>query len=472
MLENCKIKNQEEEKVKGSFLKDFLMISHIETIGFLILLTLIFFIIAKLIKKFDYSKLVIIGTIAGLLLGLVIQIFSGFADDPMKIGFVTETTKWFSLFGGGYIDIIRMLIIPLITISIIHVIINLDANTDISKLTNYTIITTLIMLAIAAAIGFLLSYFYGLGTSSVSSSGESMIVETKNVVDTFRNILPANPFQAMLDFNVIAIVICSILIGISARGIMKHTEYQLTTFRNLIDDLHKIISYMADMILGFMPFAVVPLLANTIAENGLSAMIDVVAFMVILYISVIIMLLVQSVALMIHGINPIWYFKGAISTLILAFTSRSSMGVLPSTITTLTDNLDVDDATASFVASFSSTAGMQGCAGIYPAMLIVFVANSVGVPIDFNLIVTSIIVVSLGSIGIAGIPGTAITSASVSISGVGLGQHFALINPIIAIDPLLDMGRTMLNVSGAMTNALIVQKNLNRGKNKKLLDKA
>lgn len=102
MLGNCKIKNQEEEKVKGSFLKDFLMISHIETIGFLILLALIFFIIAKLIKKFDYSKLVIIGTIAGLLLGLVIQIFSGFADDPMKIGFVAETTKWFSLFGGGY----------------------------------------------------------------------------------------------------------------------------------------------------------------------------------------------------------------------------------------------------------------------------------------------------------------------------------------------------------------------------------
>ena len=291
-----------------------------------------------------------------------------------------------------------------------------------------------------------------------------MIRETHSVVDTFRNILPANPFQAMLDFNVIAIVIASVIVGVSARSIRKNTDNKLESFTKLIDDLHKIISNMADMILGFMPFAVVPLLANTIAQNGIQAIKDVIAFIIILYISIIIMLIIQSIALLLYGVNPIWYFKNALSTLVLAFTSRSSVGVLPSTITSLSEKLDVDDATASFVASFSATAGMQGCAGIYPAMLIVFVANTAGVPIDFSLVITSIIVVTIGSIGIAGIPGTSITAASVSISGVGMSQYFALVNPILAIDPLLDMGRTMLNVSGAMTNAIIVEKKIQKNK--------
>ena len=453
--------------MKGSFFKDFLMISNFETIGFLVLLAAIFFVIAKLIKKFDYSKLVMIGTVAGLVLGIIIQAASGFVDDPMKVGFVAETTKWYSLFGGGYIDMIRMLVIPLIIISIIHVIINLDMNTNISRLTRYTLLTSMTMLAISAAIGFALAYFYKLGGASAVADGKSMIRETHSVVDTFRNILPANPFQAMLDFNVIAIVIASVVVGISARGIRKNTEHKLETFTKLIDDLQKIISYMADMILGFMPFALVPLLANTVAQNGIQAIKDVIAFIVILYISIAIMLVVQGIALILHGVNPFWYFKNAASTLILAFTSRSSVGVLPSTITTLSEKLDVDDATASFVASFSSTAGMQGCAGVYPAMLIVFVANTVGVPIDFSHVVTSIIVVTIGSIGIAGIPGTSITSASVSISGVGMSQYFALVNPILAIDPLLDMARTMLNVSGGMTNAIMIEKRLKRAENRK-----
>ena len=157
--------------MKESFLKDFLMISNFETVGFLILLAIIFFFIAKLIKRFDYSKLVMIGTVLGILLGLIIQIVSGFAKDPMKISFVSETTKWYSLFGGGYIDIIRMLVIPLIIISIIHVIINMDMNTNISKLTKYTLLTSMTMLAISAIVGFTLAYFYKLGASSSITGG-------------------------------------------------------------------------------------------------------------------------------------------------------------------------------------------------------------------------------------------------------------------------------------------------------------
>ncbi|MGL4382195.1 MAG: cation:dicarboxylate symporter family transporter, partial [Bacilli bacterium] len=125
-----------------------------------------------------------------------------------------------------------------------------------------------------------------------------------------------------------------------------------------------------------------------------------------------------------------------------------------------TDSLGVNESSASFVASFGTTAGMQGCAGVFPALLVVYVSNVNGLPIDISLIIMSVIVISIGSLGIAGIPGTATMAASVALSGTGLGDHYQTISPILAIDPLIDMGRTLINVTGGLTNAMVVDKQL------------
>lgn len=170
------------------------------------------------------------------------------------------------------------------------------------------------------------------------------------------------------------------------------------------------------------------------------------------------MFIIQLIALALFGYNPLIYLKKAISVMVLAFTSRSSVGCLPVTIETLVDKMGVNDGTASFVAGFGTTAGMQGCAGIFPALLLIFVANVTGMQIDFTFIGMAIIVVTLGSLGIAGIPGTATMAASVALSGVGMASSFPLVSPILAIDPIIDMGRTLINVTGALTNAMIVDK--------------
>ena len=103
---------------------------------------------------------------------------------------------------------------------------------------------------------------------------------------------------------------------------------------------------------------------------------------------------------------------------------------------------------------------MQGCAGVFPAMLIVYVCRLTGTPLDATMLVMAVIVVTLGSLGIAGIPGTATMAASVALSGVGMASSFSLIGPILAIDPLIDMMRTLLNVSGSVTNAIMVDRQL------------
>ena len=447
---------------KFTFFEKFIMISTKETLLFLVVLFALFYLMYYLAKKrVSSSKRTLISTVLGLALGILIQAYSGFSDEPMKIKYVAETTTWYSLFGNGFIDLIKMLIVPLVLVSIINVIVNINANTDVKKLTRLTLIVTLGMVSISSIVGFLVSAVFKLGSSSiVLGSGESKIKEVKNVVTILRELIPSNPIKAMVDFNVIGVVIFAMFIGLATRYIQNKDENKVKTFVDYISSLHAIVSRMTVLVIRLLTYAVIPLLANTIAQRGLKSIKDVLLFIALLYIAVAIQFVIQGLFIMLHGISPITYFKKASKPLVLAFTSRSSAGTLPLTISTLTKEMGVNQSTANFVASFSSTAGMQGCAGIYPTMLVVFLANANGITIDATLFIMTVIVVTLGSVGIAGVPGTAITAVSVSVSGVGFGALFNQINPILAVDPILDMGRTCLNVSGGMTNSIMVDKHL------------
>ena len=447
---------------KFTFFEKFIMISTKETLLFLVVLFALFYLMYYLAKKrVSSSKRTLLSTFIGLALGIAIQAYSGFSDEPMKIKYVAEITTWYSLFGNGFIDLIKMLIVPLVLVSIINVIVNINANTDVKRLTRLTLIVTLGMVAISSIIGFVVSAVFKLGSSSIAlGNGESKIKEVKNVVTILRELVPSNPIKAMVEFNVIGVVIFAMFIGLAARYIQNKDENKVKTFVDYISSLHAIVSRMTVLVIRLLPYAVIPLLANTIAQRGLKSIKDVLLFIALLYIAVAIQFVIQGLFIMLHGISPITYFKKASKPLVLAFTSRSSAGTLPLTISTLTNEMGVNQSTANFVASFSSTAGMQGCAGIYPTMLVVFLANANGITIDTTLFIITVIVVTLGSVGIAGVPGTSITAASVSVNGVGFGALFNQINPILAVDPILDMGRTCLNVSGGMTNSIMVDKHL------------
>lgn len=449
--------------INNVFFKEFLKISDIKTIVFLFVLGAIFFVLNKLPKKkFSFSAKVMIATLLGLSLGVIIQFVAGFPINPMKVTFVVETTLWYSLIGGGFISFIRMLVIPLVMISIIHVIINMEEDAKLGALVNKTLIITLVMVGISTALGIFLGKIFNVGYTeqAVAVEGVSKIREVKNIVDTLKALIPANPVEAMVNLNIVGLVIFSAMIGVAAKRMSKKYMEIVSPFFGFINAMQKIIISMAMSIIKWMPLAVVPLLANTIAQKGIETIVEVGKFILVLYLAVAIMFIIQMGAVALFGLNPVIYVKKCISLLILAFTSRSSVGCLPVTISTLTNKLGVSQSTASFVGSFGTTAGMQGCAGIFPALTIVFVTNMSGNTVDFTLISMSIIVVSIGSLGIAGIPGTATMAASVGLSGTGLASMFPLINPILAIDPIIDMPRTMLNVIGSVTNAIMVDKSL------------
>lgn len=443
------------------FLQEFLMVSQGMTVLFLAVLVALILLVHLLQKrKVSFATRVLVATGLGLVLGLAIQVAAGFPEDPMAVRFIAETTKWYGLLGNGFIDLIRMLVIPLIMVSIVSVIINMKG-ANLRSLTTNTLAVTMIMVVISVLIGLGLGLAFHLGNGfGAVAAGPTQIKEVHPIADTLQALLPANPVAAMLNTNIIGLVIFSAFFGAAAMRMGKRYPEVVKPFNDLIAALLKIITSVAMYIIKLMPYAVIAMLANTIAQRGLRGVLEVIVFIVALYLGLIIMFAVQMLALSLHGIGPIMFVRKALDPMILAFTSRSSVGTLPVTIATLVRKMGVSEGTANFVASFNSTAGMQGCAGVFPALLVIFVARVSGTPIDLTFLIMSLIVISIGSLGIAGIPGTATMAASVALSGTGMAASFPLISPILAIDPIIDMGRSCLNVTGAMVNALIVDKRL------------
>lgn len=451
--------------MSNTFLSEFLLITNINTVLMIFLLIGVFLIISKMSKKLKFNKLMITSIFIGLILGIFIQAVAKFPDDPTSITWINEVTAWYGLFGNGFMDLLKMIVVPLVLVSIIRVIMNMKDD-NLGKLTFRSMSMFFVTTAIAAIIAIVVANLFKLGTNLEVANSSNEVREIVSLPSTIRGLLPSNPVQAMAEGNTVAVVIFAVFLGLAIRRLRRKYMDIIKPFIDLVEAFYKIIVSVAITVIKMMPYAVVPLMASTIASRGVKSLLDVTDFILALYISVVIMFLVHLIIIAASGMNPITYIKNSSKALILAFTSRSSLGTLPVTMEVLTDNLNVDLGTASFVTSLGSNMGMNGCAGIYPALVSVMIANMAGVQMNFTFYVMLIIVITISSLGIAGIPGTATMAVSVVISGMGMASYFPLAGAIIAIDPILDMGRTMLNVNGAMTAAVAVDNSLNRNNKK------
>lgn len=449
---------------ESSFLSQFLMITDLKTVIFIAVLIGTFFIVKQFEKKkVKFSTRTIYATIIGLILGVIIQLVAGLPENPAEVTWLQEVTKWYGLFGSGFMDLLKMLVVPMVFVSILRVIINMGEGDDLGKLTFKSLGMLLMTTALAAVVGIVVGNVMKLGVGTdVVATADTELREITPLVDTLRGLLPSNPVASMADGNIVAIIIFATFLGLAVKRLSKKYLDIIKPFIDLVEAFYKIIVSVAMTVIKFMPYAVVALLANTITARGLASMISVVQFIVALYISVAIMFVIHLIIIALNGLNPITYIKNAAEPLLLAFTSRSSLGTLPVTIEALTDKQGVEEGVASFTASLGANMGMNGCAGIYPALMAVTIANMAGVEMNASFYAMLLVVITISSLGIAGLPGTATMAVSVVLSGVGIGSYFPLAGGILAIDPILDMGRTMLNINGSTTTAVIVGKSLKK----------
>ncbi|HZG70695.1 MAG TPA: cation:dicarboxylase symporter family transporter, partial [Chondromyces sp.] len=201
---------------------------------------------------------------------------------------------------------------------------------------------------------------------------------------------------------------------------------------------------------------VLAIMTKTVATSDIDSILKLGKFVVASYVALIAMFLVHLLLLALAGFNPLTYVKKAFPVLSFAFTSRTSAGALPLNIKTQ-KSLGVPEGIANFAGSFGLSIGQNGCAGIYPAMLAVMIAPTVGIdPLAPSFIVSVIAIVSISSFGVAGVGGGATFAALLVLSSLNL--PIGLAGLLISVEPLIDMGRTALNVSGSMTAGVLTSK--------------
>ena len=291
----------------STFLSEFMMISNINTVLFIVLLIGLFFVINKIKKSLNFTKLMLVSMGMGTILGFIIQYIAKFPKDPTQISWLKEVTTWYGLVGYGFMDLLKMLVIPLVLTSIIRVIMNMNKDENLGKLTSRTILMLLGTTAIAASIGLIVGNLFklGIGTKVVTSTTE--IREISSVVDTLRGLLPSNIVASMANANIVAVVIFAAFIGNAIKRLNKKYSELIRPFVDLIEAFYKIIVSVSITIIKMMPYAVIALMANTIAQNGIESIFEVLNFIIALYVSVIIMFVVHLIIVTFNGVNRLTY---------------------------------------------------------------------------------------------------------------------------------------------------------------------
>ena len=264
--------------------------------------------------------------------------------------------------------------------------------------------------------------------------------------------IPVNVFADLAgtrSTSTIAVVIFSAIVGLAYLKLRDRDSEQAQFFSNLIDSLYGIVMCIVKMVVGLTPYGVLALIANVAATSDYAAILDLGKFIIFSYVAIIAMFLVHLLILAGNRVNPMTYLKKAFPVLSFAFVSRTSAGALPMNIETQSKALGVDPATANFAASFGMSIGQNGCAGIYPAMMATLIAPTVGINVfDPTWVIGLIAVIVISSFGVAGVGGGA-TFASLIVLGT-MGLPIEIVGLMASVEPLIDMGRTALNVSDSM----------------------
>lgn len=450
--------------INSPFFTQFLKASNFYTIGAILLMVAGLLTMRHLTKKkVSFSNRMLIGLVIGLSIGILVDLIGAdnaiFVDNARK-----EISVWYSLVGSGFIRLVQLLAVPVVLLSIIKVITDVDGN-RIKTLTSKTFFVLLATTAISAIVGILVVKVFNLqGTSFTTDLSQGQLdrfsgIAAQSFPEFFLNLIPNNIVASMSsNGQVVSVVIVGALFASAIRFLNVKKPEGIKPFTDFLDSARLAVNSVLINVIKFMPYGVIALVANTIIANGLRAIAEMGGFIIALYVAVIVMLFVYVIILLFVGVNPVTFYKKSFTTMVFAFSSRSSVGTLPYTLKTLEEDLGVSGQTANFVATLGTSIGMNGCAGIFPAMLATLVASAVGVEMNMAFYLMIVVVVTIGSIGIAGVPGTATVAATVTLNGLGLGEAIPHVGAVFGIDPIIDMGRTMLNVTGAMVAAIVVDK--------------
>ncbi|HGZ9942849.1 TPA: L-cystine transporter [Staphylococcus aureus] len=424
-----------------------------------IIVLVIFIVILHMMarKHISFAKRVFTALGIGIVFGVLLHLIYGTHSNV-----ITSTSDWFNIVGQGYVALLQMIVMPLIFISIVAAFTKIQIGEKFAKIGSLIFIFLIGTVTIAAIVGVVYALVFGLDASTINlgnaeqARGSEIAKQAKDLTahtlpQQILELLPKNPF---LDFtgqratSTIAVVIFASFIGFAYLRVARKQPDHGELLKRAIDAIYSLVMAIVTFVLRLTPYGVLAIMANTLSTSDFGAIWTLGKFLIASYAALITMYIIHLIILSLLGISPIRYVKKTLEVLIFAFTSRSSAGALPLNVQTQTRRLGVPEGIANFAATFGLSIGQNGYAGIYPAMLAIMVAPVANVEIDLQFIVTLIAVVIISSFGVAGVGGGA-TFASILVLST-LNLPVALAGVLISVEPLIDMGRTALNVNDSM----------------------
>jgi Na+/H+-dicarboxylate symporter len=410
-------------------------------------------VLARL-RRVPFAAQVLLALVLGVALGLVAREIGPVAD-----GTPNWLTSTLQTVGGTFVTLLKVLVPPLIVTAVIVSIANLKQVSNAARLAGQTLLWFAITALIAVSIGIGLGLLTEPGrNSSVATAAQAAPETTGSWWDFLTGLVPHNILglqsspEGDLSFNVLQLIVLSVAIGIAALKIGEPAEPFLGLVRSALAIVQKVLWW----VILLAPIGTVGLIGNAVASYGWESLGSLGVFAGAVYAGLaLVLFVVYPVLLRLHGLSPVRYFAGAWPAIQLAFVSRSSIGTLPVTERVTEQNLGVPRSYASFAVPLGATTKMDGCAAIYPALAAIFVAQFFGVDLSITDYLLIALVSVIGSAATAGMTG-AVVMLTLTLSTLGL--PLAGVGLLLAIDPILDMGRTAVNVAGQALVPTIVAK--------------
>ena len=398
-------------------------------------------------KGMSLSARILIGMVSGAALGLMINLFgneSQFINTYVTNGLLHAMGKIF-------IASLQMLVVPLVLVSLICGVSSLQDSSKLGSMGLKTISLYLLTTAIAVSLALIAAYLVGPGIGANFPSPDYIPKEAPPLIDTIINLVPKNPINAMAQGKMLQIIVFAVLFGLAITQAGKKGKVVADFFNNINDVIMK----MVTIIMALAPYGVFALIAKLMATLGWDSFLPLLKYfflvigVLLLHAALTFPMLLKFVA----GLDPFLFLKKMRAVQLFAFSTSSSGATIPISMETVTKRLGVKNSIASFTVPLGATINMDGTA-IMQGVATVFIAQAFQIDLTFTQYLTVVLTAVLASIGTAAVPGVGLITLTMVLQQVGLPVEGIAI--IMAVDRILDMVRTAVNVTGDATVSCIV----------------
>lgn len=360
---------------------------------------------------------------------------------------------WFQPLGTLYVNLIKMIATPLVFFAVINAVAALHGQKSVAALGGKTFLWFAITAALAVGVGLgtglLLKPGVGVGQLQLAESYTPR--EVPGPMQVLLDVVPTNPFAALAGGKILQVIFFAGLLGFALVKLGAKTA----RLRELVREASDAMIQVTRFVLELTPLGTFGLIAALVGTYGFERLLPLGRLVFALYLACALhVIFVYGGLLLAHGLNPLRFFRGAAPGMQVAFVSSSSFASLPVSLRSVTHNLGVNKDYASFAVPLGATIKMDGCGAIYPAIASLFVAQYFGLELSASQYFIILLASVLGSFGTAGVPGTAVVMATVVLSSAGLPLEG--LGYLLAIDRVLDMMRTLTNVTGQMLVPVLV----------------